>query len=149
MFSYLGPTVVKVLISSTVPKTNRSSSEKTTENLNKPGTAQVGAISKAQKRAKGLQNVKVLVNWGPFYGKNESLNAEKKLKGRTLWDFSTSILSQHSKKIEKGDLQCSFMYRERGSQLKQKQFRRFFVPAFLSCNSNDAKTVVQTHEIFS
>ena len=30
----------------------------------------------------------------------KSLNAEKKLKGRTLWDFSTSILSQNSKKLK-------------------------------------------------
>ena len=29
-------------------------------------------------------------------------NAEKKLKGGTLWDFSTSILSQNSKKKKRG-----------------------------------------------
>ena len=28
----------------------------------------------------------------------------KKLKGRTLWDFSTSILSQNSKKLKGGPL---------------------------------------------
>ena len=32
----------------------------------------------------------------------EKLTMPKKLKGRTLWDFSTSILSQNSKKIERG-----------------------------------------------
>ena len=30
----------------------------------------------------------------------KSLTMPKKLKGRTLWDFSTSILSQNSKEIE-------------------------------------------------
>ena len=39
------------------------------EDLNKPGPAQVGAISKAQKLTKGLQYVKVVVSWGPFYEK--------------------------------------------------------------------------------
>ena len=29
---------------------------------------------------------------------------KKKQKGRTLWDFSTSILLQNSKKIEEGTL---------------------------------------------
>ena len=43
---------------------------------------QVGAISKAQKIAKGLQNVKALVNWGPFYENNfeKSLTMPKKLE---------------------------------------------------------------------
>ena len=38
------------------------------------------------KKAKGLQNVKVLVNWGPFYGKNckKSNNGGKNLKGDPL-----------------------------------------------------------------
>ena len=55
--------------------------------------------------AKGLQNVKVLVNLEPFTKKIEkNLTMPKKLKRRTLWDFSTSILLQNSKKIERGTL---------------------------------------------
>ena len=51
------------------------------------------------------KNVKVLVNWGPFYEKSrkKSHNAEKTERG-TLWDFSTSILSQKIRKIESGTL---------------------------------------------
>ena len=32
----------------------------------------------------------------------------KKLKGGTLWDFSTSVLSENSKKIEEGALWRNF-----------------------------------------
>ena len=56
------------------------------------------------KIAKGLQNFQVLVNWDYFYEKKiekKSHNA-KKLKWRTLWDFSTSILLQNSKKLKGG-----------------------------------------------
>ena len=56
------------------------------------------------KIPKGLQNVKVLLNWGPFNGKfffgKKSQNAEKKLKGGTIWDFSKSILSKNIKKLK-------------------------------------------------
>ena len=54
------------------------------------------------KIAKGLQNFQVLVNWDYFYEKKieKSLTMPKKLKGRTLWDFSTSILLQNSKKLK-------------------------------------------------
>ena len=67
--------------------------------------------------AKGLQNVKVLVNWGPFYEKikwKKSLTMPKKLKGGTLWDFSTSILSINSEKIEGGPF---------GEKIPQKRSR--------------------------
>ena len=51
-----------------------------------------------------LQNIKKN-GGGPFgekiFSKN-SLTVPKKLKGETLWDFSTSILSQNIKKL-KGD----------------------------------------------
>ena len=105
--------------------------------INKPGTAQVGAISKAQKQQKDFKvskysllryrkNPKVEPNWrtrgdtfrffihsvanhqkierGALlvkkkYFEKKSHNAEK-LKGGTLWDFSTSVLSENSKKIE-------------------------------------------------
>ena len=54
------------------------------------------------KIAKRLQNFKVLVNWEPSYEFffEKVSQCPKKLKGRTLWDFSTSILLQNSKKIE-------------------------------------------------
>ena len=40
---------------------------------------------------------------GALKKKNQkNLTMPKKLKGGTLWDFSTSILSQNSKKIEGG-----------------------------------------------
>ena len=34
----------------------------------------------------------------------KSLTMPEKLKGGTLWDFSTSVLSENSKKIEGGTL---------------------------------------------
>ena len=45
-----------------------------------------------------------------IFGK-KSHNAEKKLKGGTLWDFSTSILSQNIKKMQ-------------GEPFEEKKFRR-------------------------
>ena len=39
-----------------------------------------------------------------MFGK-KSHSAEKKLKGGTLWDFPTSILSQNSKKMKGGPFQ--------------------------------------------
>ena len=41
---------------------------------------------------------------------------KKKLKGGTLWDFPTSILSQNSKKIEGGTLWGKFFFRKKVSQ---------------------------------
>ena len=43
---------------------------------------------------KKLKETKIFI-----FGK-KSHNAEKKLKGGTLWDFSTSILSQNIKKMQ-------------------------------------------------
>ena len=43
------------------------------------------------------------MNWDYFYEKKilkKSLTMPKKLKGRTLWDFSTSILLQNSRKLK-------------------------------------------------
>ena len=45
---------------------------------------------------KKLKKTKIFI-----FGK-KSNNAEKKLKGGTLWDFSTSILSQNIKKMQGG-----------------------------------------------
>ena len=39
-----------------------------------------------------------------FYFRKKISQFRKKLKGGTLWDFPTSILSQNSKKIEGGTL---------------------------------------------
>ena len=39
-----------------------------------------------------------------LFSEKKSHSAEKKLKGGTLWDFPTSILSQNSKKIEGGKI---------------------------------------------
>ena len=39
-----------------------------------------------------------------FYFREKISQCRKKLKGGTLWDFPTSILSQNSKKIEGGPL---------------------------------------------
>ena len=47
-------------------------------------------------------------------------NAEKKLKWRTLWDFSTSILSQNSKKNWKGG---KFLFSEKKSHSDEKTER--------------------------
>ena len=100
--------------------------------LSKPGPAQVGAISKAQKWKQKYsllqhpKNPKVRPNWrargtlwnvssilsqiikriegGPF-GEiffSEILTMPKKQNERTLWDFATSILSQSSKKLKRG-----------------------------------------------
>ena len=41
----------------------------------------------------------MFLGWVRIYSKRN--NAEKKLKGRTLWDFSTSILLQNSKKLKR------------------------------------------------
>ena len=67
----------------------------------KPGPSQVGAISKAQK-SKRTSKCQSIGEFGTFYEKKmKSLTMPKKLKGRILWDFSTSILLQYSKKIER------------------------------------------------
>ena len=112
---------------------------------NKPGTAQVGAISKAQKQQKDFKvskysllryrkNPKVEPNWRTrgdtlrffihsvanqkklkeghfwwenFFWKNVS-QCRKNWKGGHPLDFSTSVLSENSKKIEGGTLWGNF-----------------------------------------
>ena len=56
-------------------------------NVKQAGTGPNRRHIQVSKIAKGLQNVKVLVNWGPFYEKKESLNAEKKLEGGPLVSY--------------------------------------------------------------
>ena len=48
------------------------------------------------------QNIKKLKEGKSFIFGKKSHSAEKKLKGGTLWDFPTSILSQNSKKMKGG-----------------------------------------------
>ena len=66
------------------------------------------------------------MNWGPFYEKKnhekKSHNSEKKLKGGTLWDFSTSILSQIIKKLKGGPFGDFFF--EKKSHNAEKKFER-------------------------
>ena len=74
------------------------------------------------KIAKGLQNFQVLVNWDYFYEKKiwkKSHNAEKKLKGRSLWDFSTSILLQNSKKNEGGPFVVKKVFLKKVAQCRK------------------------------
>ena len=52
--------------------------------------------------AKGCQSVKVFSSAAPEKKIEKSLKIQKKLEGETLWNFSTSILSQRSKNIEGG-----------------------------------------------
>ena len=70
----------------------------------KPGTAQVGAISKAQKYQKDFKMSKYWRIGDPFMKKvfEKSLIMPKKTERGTLWDFSFSILSENIKKL-KGD----------------------------------------------
>ena len=124
--------------------------------MNKPGTAQVGAISKGQKQQKDFKVSKYSVlryrknpkgepNWrtrgdtlrffihsGANHQKNEggallvekkflkkSHTMPKKLKGGTLWDFSTSVLSENSKKIEGMTLWGKFFSKKKLSQSRK------------------------------
>ena len=64
------------------------------------------------------QNIKKLKR-GKFFIFGKNLSAEKKLKGGTLWDFPTSILSQNSKKIEEGTL-WGKKIRKKVSQCRKK-----------------------------
>ena len=48
----------------------------------------------------------------------KSLTMPKKLKGGTLWDFSTSVLSENSKKIEGGPF-AEIFFRKKVSQRRQ------------------------------
>ena len=64
---------------------------------------------------KKLKKTKIFI-----FGKN--LNAEKKLKGGTLWDFSTSILSQNIKKMQ-GDPLGKKFFRKKKSRSAEKNER--------------------------
>ena len=66
---------------------------------------------------KKLKKTKIFI-----FGK-KSHNAEKKLKGGTLWDFSTSIRSQNIKKNAGGTLWGKFFFRKKVSQCRKKNER--------------------------
>ena len=67
---------------------------KKTERVDPLGVFNIHSVAKHQK----------IYGEGDFYFRKKSHNAEKKLKGGTLWDFSISILSQNSKKNWRGTL---------------------------------------------
>ena len=50
----------------------------------------------------------------------------KKLKGRTLWDFSTSILLQNSKKIEGGPFRGEIFFKESRTVPKKSEAWTFW-----------------------
>ena len=110
---------------------------------NKPGPAQVGAISKAQKQQKDFQVSSILLQYSKnrkFFKKNFSkkLHTQKnepsgapgpasaspwrakvsqcrKTVRGTLWDFPTSILTQNIKKLKGGN----FYLRKKISQYRK------------------------------
>ena len=58
-----------------------------------------------------------------FHFREKSHNAEKKLKGGTLWDFSTSILSQNIKKNAGGTLWGNFFFSKKKYRSAEKNER--------------------------
>ena len=89
------------------------------------------------------ENIKKL-HWGKIYifGK-KSHSAEKKLKGGTLWDFETSILSQNSKKIE-GGLFEEKNFPKKKSRSAEKNCKRgaFGLPGYGMVRGKTGKTVL-------
>ena len=65
------------------------------------------------------QNIKKLKGKIFIFGKKIS-QCRKKLKGGTLWDFATSILSQNSKKIEGGPFEEKIFSGKKVSQCRKK-----------------------------
>ena len=54
-----------------------------------------------------------------IFGK-KSHDAEKKLKGGTLWGFSTSILSQNIKKMQGGPFGENFFFEKKSRSAEKK-----------------------------
>ena len=112
--------------------------------MNKPRTAQVGAISKGQKQQKDFKVSKFLfygtgktqklnrigapipfcresskkIEGGALFEK-KSLTMPKKLKGGTLWDFSTSVLSENSKKLKGGPFGENFFFEKKSHRAEK------------------------------
>ena len=76
---------------------------------------------------KKLKKTKIFI-----FGK-KSHNAEKKLKGGTLWDFSTSILSQNIKKNAGGTLWGKNFFRKKKSRSAEKNERESLVLPGMVC----------------
>ena len=51
---------------------------------------------------------------------NKNLTMPKKLKGGTLWDFSTSILSQNIKKMQWGPFGENFFFKKKSRSVEKK-----------------------------
>ena len=74
------------------------------------------------KNSKRTSICQVLVSWGPFYENffgNKVSQCRNKLKGRTFWGFSPSILSQNIKKL-KGE---NFLFSEKNLTVPKKTER--------------------------
>ena len=55
-----------------------------------------------------------------FHFREKISQCRKKLKGGTLWDFSTSILSQNIKKMQGDPLGKNFFFGKKVSQCRKK-----------------------------
>ena len=82
---------------------------------------------------KKLKKTKIFI-----FGK-KSHNAEKKLKGGTLWDFSTSILSQNIKKMQGGPFEEK-KFRKKMSRSAEKNERVFGLARYGMLRGKTGKT---------
>ena len=87
----------------------KSHNAKKTEREDPLGVFNIHFVAKHQK----IDGGKIFI-----YGK-KSHSVEKKLKGGTLWDFPTSILSQNGKKIEGGPFGEKNFFRKKVSQCRK------------------------------
>ena len=76
---------------------------------------------------KKLKKTKIFI-----FGK-KSQNAEKKLKGGTLWDFSTSILSQNIKKNAGGTLWGKFFFEKKSRSAEKNERGESLVSPGMVC----------------
>ena len=67
-----------------------------------------------------------------FHFQEKISQCRKKLKGGTLWNFSTSILSQNSKKM-KGDPLGKFFFRKKVSQCRKNERGESLVSPGMVC----------------
>ena len=76
---------------------------------------------------KKLKKTKIFI-----FGK-KSHNAEKKLKGGTLWDFSTSILSQNIKKMQGDPLGKNFFSKKKSRSAEKNERGESLVSPGMVC----------------
>ena len=74
-----------------------------------------------------------------FHFREKSHNAEKKLKGGTLWDFSTSILSQNIKKMQGGPFEEK-KFRKKMSRSAEKNEKVFGLARYGMLRGKTGKT---------